>query len=66
MLNDEKLGMVCGLGLLIAVAIFLVRKDASASGTAAQLPRATAQVKEGWRTRPTQQLSGAPLRRLEP
>lgn len=62
--NDAKIGMVCGLGLVIAVAIFLVRKDAPASGPAAELPRAV--VKEVSRSRPSQQVSGTPVRTIEP
>jgi hypothetical protein len=56
--------MVCGLGLVIAVALFLFRKDSPASGPAAELPRAT-QIKELSRTRPAQQLSGVAQRPLD-
>jgi hypothetical protein len=58
--NDAKLGMIVGLGLVIAVAVFFVRKDIPRSPAAAETPRTTVSSASPSRSRPMQQVSGTP------
>jgi hypothetical protein len=58
--NDAKLGMVVGLGLVIAVAVFFVRKDLPGRSAAAETPRTTVSSEGSARGRPMQQVSGSP------
>jgi hypothetical protein len=60
--NDAKLGLVAGVSLVLAVAIFFVRKDVSPDSPPIQVPRAAAPASGVSRARPTQQVSGLPLR----
>ena len=61
--NDAKLGMVVGLGLVLAVAVFLVRKDVPAGLAPTETPRPTAASPAAAHARPMQQVSGTPARR---
>lgn len=54
--NDARLGMVAGLGLVIAVAVFLVRKDVPAGAASSETRTASSAA----RLRPMQQVSGTP------
>ncbi len=60
--NDAKLGLVAGVALVIAVAVFFVRKDVSPDSPPAQVPRLPAPASGVSRSRPVQQVSGLPLR----
>jgi hypothetical protein len=60
--NDAKLGLVVGVGLVLAVAILFVRKDSSQEGPPAQVSRLPAPASGVSRTRPVQQVSGTARR----
>jgi hypothetical protein len=60
--NDAKLGLVVGVGLVLAVAVLFVRKDVSTDGPPAQVSRLPAPASGVSRTRPVQQVSGLPRR----
>ena len=60
--NDAKLGLVVGMVLVLAVAVFLVGKDVSPDSPTAQVPRSDAPASGVSRTRAPQQVSGVPAR----
>lgn len=60
--NDAKLGLAVGVGLVLAVAVFFVRKDVSPDSPPIQVPRAGAPASGVSRLRPAQQVSGLPMR----
>jgi hypothetical protein len=60
--NDAKLGLVAGVGLVLAVSILFVRKDGSGENQSAQVSRLPAPATGVSRTRPVQQVSGGPRR----
>ena len=64
--NDAKLGLVAGVSLVLAVAIFFVRKDVSPDSPPIQVPRVAAPASGVSRTRPAQQVSGLPMRPAVP
>jgi hypothetical protein len=61
--NDAKLGMVVGLGLVLAVAVFLVRKDVPPGLATAETARTTVSSPAAAHARPMQQVSGTPAPR---
>jgi hypothetical protein len=62
--NDAKLGLVAGLGLLLAVAIFFARKDPTRAEAPAETQQITARASGLSPSRPAQQVSGTPARHL--
>ncbi len=52
MTNDAKLGLVVGLGVVLAVAIFFARKEPLPTEPPAQLPRQSAPASGVSRTHP--------------